>query len=165
MQTALASTPVKIISFHDFAEVRENINNNQKSLHPTLSFRAGDIISSFSAGEISTSPNYLTVQIAKDKHITLVPQFLQYINHSCDPNVFFDTTSMQVIALKDIDPSDEFTFFYPSTEWDMDQPFFCYCESKNCLQNIKGAKYLSADQITHYRLTDFILKELQHTNL
>ena len=165
MQTTFASTPVKVISFHDFAEVRENTNTNQKSLHALISFKAGDIISKFTAGEITNTPHYLTVQTAKEQHITLVPQFLQYINHSCDPTVFFDTTSMQVIALKDISASEEFTFFYPSTEWDMNQPFYCYCESKNCLQNIRGAKYLTADQIRHYKLTDFIIKELQHTNL
>jgi SET domain-containing protein len=40
---------------------------------------------------------------------------MQYINHSCDPNVAFDTTAFKLVALKDIKAGDELVFFYPST--------------------------------------------------
>jgi len=102
------------------------------------------------------------VQRGVGEHITLMPQFLQYINHSCNPNVFFDTSSMEVIALKDIEPNEEFSFFYPSTEIDMAQPFICFCGSKDCLQNIKGAKYIPGEILKKYRLTDFIQQQLQN---
>ena len=39
---------------------------------------------------------------------------------------------------------DELTFFYPSTEWEMSEPFVCECQSKNgkrCEERIAGAKY------------------------
>jgi hypothetical protein len=91
-----------------------------------------------------------------------MPVFLQYINHSCNPNVFFDTTTMEVIALRDIEPNEEFSFFYPSTEIDMAQPFICYCGSKDCLQNIRGAKYITGEILKKYRLTDFVKQQLQH---
>jgi hypothetical protein len=45
----------------------------------------------------------------------LNPEWLQYINHSCDPNVAFDTAAFKLIALKDVKPGDELCFFYPST--------------------------------------------------
>jgi hypothetical protein len=164
-QTTLASSHIQVISNHGFGEISQNNQTNQKSLHATIPFKKGDVLSIFSAGEVCKTPHYLTVQTGRDQHITLMPEFLQYINHSCDPNVFFDTTSMKLIALKDISENDEFTFFYPSTEWDMAQPFICFCGSKACLQNIKGAKYLLPEQVKKYALTDFIKQELQNTNL
>lgn len=159
-QTILASSPIQVLSNHGFAEIRQNNNTNQKSLHAIINIKKGEVICTFSAGEISKKPHYLTVQTGIEQHITLVPQFLQYINHSCAPNVFFNTTSMELIALLDIEENVEFHFFYPSTEWDMAQPFYCYCNSNDCLQNIKGARYLTLDQIKKYALTDFIQQEL-----
>jgi hypothetical protein len=42
---------------------------------------------------------------------------------------------------------EELTFFYPSTEWDMDQGFSCFCGSKACLGYISGAKHMDAAQL------------------
>ncbi|MEP7163115.1 MAG: SET domain-containing protein-lysine N-methyltransferase [Ferruginibacter sp.] len=159
---AITNNSIEIVSEHGFAEILQNTVTNQKSLHALVPFKKGDLVSNFSAGEIYAEPNYLTVQRGIAEHITLMPQFLQYINHSCNPNVFFDTSSMEVIALKDIDPNEEFSFFYPSTEIDMAQPFICYCGSKDCLQNIKGAKYIPGELLKKYRLTDFIQQQLQN---
>lgn len=151
----------KVISQHAFAEVIENSITHQKSLHSRNHFRKNEIISDFTAGEVFSTPNYLTVQTGVDQHITLVPEFLQYSNHSCNPNIFFDTTTMQVIALRDIEPNDELCFFYPSTEFEMAQPFVCFCGSRDCLQNIKGAKYIPAEVLGRYRLTGFIQQQLK----
>ncbi len=158
---SLASSRIHIISNHGFAEICHNTINNQKSLHATIPFSKGDVLRQFEAREIKNTPDYLTVQTGRDRHITLLPEFIQYINHSCDPNVFFDTDAMLLIALKDINVKDEFTFFYPSTEWDMSQPFVCFCGSGDCLQNIRGARYLTPEQVNHYQLTGFIRKELE----
>jgi len=54
------------------------------------------------------------------------------VNHSCEPNIAFDLTSADkqkwhARALRDIDPGETITFFYPSTEWDMKQSFECQC--------------------------------------
>ncbi|HRG24409.1 MAG TPA: SET domain-containing protein-lysine N-methyltransferase, partial [Chitinophagaceae bacterium] len=103
---------------------------------------------------------YLTVQIAEGKHITLQPEFLQYINHSCEPNVFFDTTMMHLVALKDIPAGTEFVFFYPSSEWEMTQSFHCYCGKPACLGEIRGAAHLSQEAISQHRFTDFIQSRL-----
>lgn len=162
INTAITNAAIKIISKHGFAEIIHNTVTNQKSLHAMIPFKSGDLISKFSAGDIYKEPNYLTVQRGIDEHITLRPEFLQYINHSCNPNVFFDTTRMEIIAIRDIEPNEEFSFFYPSTELDMAQPFICYCGTKNCLQNIKGAKYIPGEILKQYRLTDFIQQQLQY---
>ncbi len=158
--STLTNPAYRLISDHGIAQVRQRLTNNQNALHALRSFQPGDVIAEFTAGTIAAEPTYLTVQIDVGKHITLQPEFLQYINHSCAPNVFFNTTTMQVTALKSIEMNEEFTFFYPSTEWEMTQPFKCYCGSPACLGEIKGAAYLPKNVWKQYRFTDFIQQQL-----
>jgi len=68
---------------------------------------------------------------------------------------------MELIALKEIQPGDELVFFYPSTEWEMDQPFDCFCGTRQCLHRIQGAAHLSEEDVNKYRLTNFIQQKLQ----
>ena len=150
----------RFISDHGIAQVKQRRVNSQNALFALQSFQPGEVIAEFSAGTIGAEPTYLTVQIDVGKHITLQPEFLQYINHSCAPNVFFNTTTLQLIALKEIGKDEEMTFFYPSTEWKMVQPFQCYCGSPACLGEIRGAAFLPKNVWKQYRLTDFIHRQL-----
>ncbi len=136
--------------------------SQQKSLQSNKLFKKGESIAHFSAASTLEKPTYLTVQVNTHTHITLEPSYLQYVNHSCNPNVFFNTTTFQLVAIKDIMIDEELTFFYPSTEWDMAQAFQCNCSNNNCLQTIQGAKYISAHILKNYQLTDFINKMLEH---
>ena len=156
----LTTAAYRIISNHVFAERRQKTSNNQNALFALRPYQAGEVIADFSAGTISAEHTYLTVQVGLRKHITLQPEFLQYINHSCDPNVFFNTTTMQLVALKELQPEEEMTFFYPSTEWRMTQSFNCYCGSHKCIDKIRGASYLSQELQSQYRFTDFIQQQL-----
>jgi hypothetical protein len=162
MQTTLIHPAYQVVSQHKFTDVWLDTSTNQQSLHATVSFNPGDIIADFHAGTTQNHATYLTVQTGPDKHITLQPEFLQYINHSCKPNVFFDTTAMKLICLTPLQPGDELFFFYPSTEWNMAQPFVCNCGNDNCLQLINGAAHLSQETLSKYRLTDFIQKQLKY---
>ena len=119
------------------------------------------MVISFFAKEILSEPNYLTVQIGDNKHISLQPEFLQYTNHSCAPNAFFDTTAMQLVCVKKIKKGDEITFFYPSSEWAMEQPFTCHCGAPDCLGTIQGAAYLPTEILGKYQLTDFIHQQIK----
>jgi hypothetical protein len=150
----------RFVSDHIFAVVRQNVVDNQKAFFARQTYKPGDVVTGFAAGKVLSRPTYLTVQVDVDKHIMLQPEHLQYINHSCNPNVFFDTYAMQVVALKPIDEGDEMTFFYPSTEWDMVQPFKCHCGSSNCLGEIKGAAHIRPDILRNYTLTRFIQQQL-----
>ncbi len=158
--TTLATPSHRLISDHGIAQVRQSLINQQNALIAQRSFQPGEVIAEFSAGTIAAEPTYLTVQVDVGKHITLQPEFLQYINHSCDPNVFFDTSSMQLVALKEIHSEEEMTFFYPSTEWEMTQSFNCYCGSPRCIGEIRGAAFLTEEMWKQYRLTDFIQQQL-----
>jgi len=150
------------ISRHDFIEVVLNKHTNQKSIHALVSFKKEELICLFAAKETFETPNYLTLQIDLNKHISLYPEFLQYTNHGCSPNVFFDTTNMKLVAIKEIEIGDELLFFYPSTELDMAQSFLCSCESVNCIKNIQGALHLDEEVLKNYRLNDFIQSQLNN---
>lgn len=146
----------------DFARVVRNPATGQFSLHATAFFDQGDMICEFSAAEVVDTPSYKTLQIGMKKHILLSPDCLQYTNHGCDPNVFFDTDQMQVMALKSIQPGDEMIFFYPSTEWKMANAFTCKCGSIKCLGVIEGASTLREEVLQGYRLTSFIHMQLKN---
>ena len=120
----------------------------------------GDVLAAFSAREILAAPTYLTVQTGPETHILLAPEHLQYINHSCNPNVFFDTEGMEIRALRAIAPGDEITFFYPSTEWSMDRAFDCLCGSSACLGRVAGADQLGEEALARHRFNRHILERL-----
>src|SRR6185312_2089854 len=120
---ALSLPELNKISHHSFATLYQNKNTGEKSLHAAIAIKSGTIFGTFEASEILNAPNKYTVQIDDSTHIILSPEVLQYINHSCNPNVFFNTTTFELSALCDIAKGDEFTFFYPSTEWNMESPF------------------------------------------
>lgn len=163
MNTTTITIPnFEVVSRHDFADVLLNTSTDQKSLHATVAIAPGQVISRFHAGITQSYATYLTVQTGVDTHITLQPEFLQYINHSCEPNVFFDTASLELICLKPLQTGDELTFFYPSTEWDMSQPFVCNCQAAGCLQLINGASHLDQSTLNKYRLTDFIKQQSEN---
>ena len=161
IKTSITTQSIQVISNHIFANVLLNNDTNQKSLYAAVSFAPGDVICKFNAGITQPYATYLTVQTSADRHITLMPEFLQYINHSCAPNVFFNTTSMELVCLHALQPGDEFTFFYPSTEWEMAQPFVCNCGNQNCIQLINGASHLSVQTLSKYKLTDFIREQVK----
>ncbi|KII85828.1 hypothetical protein PLICRDRAFT_44244 [Plicaturopsis crispa FD-325 SS-3] len=139
--------------------------------HPSLfivQFNPGKFSSSlqaqkrFDAGEhivllegLSRGPKtYTSVQCGSglDDHVQLNSD-LVYVNHSCAPNVAFDLSASDpsqwhLRALRTISPGDSLTFFYPSTEWDMDQAFDCQCNTENCLGRIQGARYLRKDVLS-----------------
>lgn len=151
----------KVTKVSSFAEVREYTQAGEKSLHATVTFMPGEVISTFGSRETLSTPNYLTVQLDEQEHILLAPEFLQYINHSCDPNVFFDTANKVVTCLQEIEVGEEMTFFYPSTEWSMEQKFQCHCGTERCLGYIQGATHLHLDILNTYQLSAYIQHKLK----
>jgi SET domain len=156
----VATAAQMIVSQHGPAQVLQDAQSGARFLCSTQAFAPGDIICPFSAIDVFDSPSYLTLQTGDDRHITLSPSFLQYVNHSCSPNAFFDTTAMQFVCIAPIAPGEQFTFFYPSTEWEMAQPFDCQCGTVQCIGQIAGASQLGRGLLGRYRLTDYILSKL-----
>lgn len=145
-----------LISQHEHSEVMQNKENQQKSLFATSAFKVGDDIATFDASKIVDTPNYLTVQISETKHIHLFPEYLQYVNHCCEPNVLFNTSTMQLECISDIEAGEELRFFYPATEWRIAQQFICNCGKPSCVGLIQGAADTPSEVLNKYKLTDFI---------
>ncbi|KAF2259483.1 hypothetical protein CC78DRAFT_66557 [Lojkania enalia] len=110
---------------------------------------------------------YSSVQASRDLHIELNCD-LVYINHSCRPTLVFDMTRWEVRVCPDLEGGlkvgDELTFFYPSTEWDMAQPFDCRCQQTDCRGTISGAKDMPLAVIRKYWLNPHIEELLQETH-
>ena len=126
----------------------------------TRTYTKNTVICEFTTREISTIPSRFTIQAGHNKHIFLSPDHLQYVNHSCNPNAFFDVDKFQLVALKNIEEGEEITFFYPSSEWEMSEPFACNCGENNCLGTVNGSANLPKTIINQYRLTRFIQTKL-----
>jgi hypothetical protein len=56
---------------------------------------------------------------------------------------------------------EDLTFFYPSTEWEMAQPFDCNCGAATCKKWIAGAKEMGMEKLQGLFLSTHI-KELLH---
>ncbi|KAI1343926.1 hypothetical protein F5Y15DRAFT_181930 [Xylariaceae sp. FL0016] len=110
-------------------------------------------------------PTYATVQCGKDKHLNLNSDLL-YINHSCEPSLIFDTSNFQILAgPSGLRAGQELTFFYPSTEWSMAQPFDCLCGAPSCRGRISGANDMTPAQLSGLWLNGHIralLEEQTH---
>lgn len=102
---------------------------------------------------------YSSVQASRDLHIELNCD-LVYINHSCRPSLVFDMQRWEVRVADDLagglKAGDELTFFYPSTEWHMAQPFECLCGKEECKGKIAGAKDMDEAVLTNYWLSEHI---------
>ncbi|KAF9959376.1 hypothetical protein BGZ65_000450 [Modicella reniformis] len=117
-------------------------------------FQKGDVICTIE-GTTPGPKMYTTVQISKELHIELNSD-LSYLNHSCNPSTLFNTEKMQLIAAVDIKKGDPLTFFYPSSEWEMDQPFSCWCGAEHCCKSIQGAKFVPMKIMDRYYVTPHI---------
>ncbi len=132
----------------------------QRCLKSLVAYEPGDLLCDFAPRRHADSPSRMTVQVAEHHHIELGPTFLELINHSCDPNVFFDTQRWVLVALRPIAPGDELCFFYPSTEWQMASPFECACGSPRCLGRITGAARIARPILAEHRLSQHVQRLL-----
>ena len=132
--------------------------NKFRSLITKQAYEKGDVISEIPREKVIDKPNRFTVQIGRTEHTDVGK--LAALNHSCDPNVILDTTHMQMLARRDIEKGEELSFFYPSTEWEMDAPFICLCGATNCIHVVAGARFLPLSTLEHHFLNKHIREEM-----
>jgi hypothetical protein len=101
-------------------------------------------------GEINDKPSKRSLQVEKNEHLEPLSydpsdlrSLISFFNHSCDPSAYICFEDYTVRALRDLEPDEEVTFNYNTTEYEMANPFKCQCDSKSCLVDIRGFKYLS----------------------
>jgi hypothetical protein len=128
--------------------------NKFRSLITKRAYAKGELICEIPTDKVVDKPNRYTVQIDRDKHTDVGK--LAALNHSCNPNVILDTEHLLVYACKDIEKGDELSFFYPSTEWEMDAPFICLCGASNCIHVVAGARFLPLSTLGNHYLSKHI---------
>jgi len=128
--------------------------NKFRTLITKQAYKKGEVMCSIPSENIMDKPNRFTVQIGKDRH-THVGK-LAALNHSCDPNVILDTERMLMVACRDIQKSEDLSFFYPSTEWEMNAPFICLCGASNCIHVVAGARFLPLSTLENHYLNKHI---------
>lgn len=132
-------------------KIKVSKKNNRFSVVALKNISKGEYILKLQ-GTISSVPDKYSIQIDAQKHLypfSEDPQdessFFRFLNHSCMSNSYFDIPNMALIALKNILPGEDVTFHYCTTEHEMAFPFQCLCGTVNCLKEIKGFRYLSAE--------------------
>ena len=128
--------------------------NKFRSLITKQAYAKGEIICDIPTEKLFDKANRYTVQISQTKHTEVGK--LSALNHSCDPNVILDTENLQMIARRDIAEGEELSFFYPSTEWEMDAPFICLCGASNCIHVVAGARFLPLSTLENHYLNRHI---------
>ncbi|HUG33700.1 MAG TPA: SET domain-containing protein-lysine N-methyltransferase, partial [Anaerolineales bacterium] len=132
--------------------------NKFRSLVTKQAYKKGEVISEIPREKVINEPNRFTVQIGRTEHTDVGK--LAALNHSCDPNVILDTTNMQMVARRDIEKGEELSFFYPSTEWEMDAPFICLCGATNCIHVVAGSRFLPLSTLEYHFLNKHIRDEM-----
>jgi SET domain len=128
--------------------------NKFRSLITKQAYTKGEIICEIPTEKLFDKANRYTVQIDRDRHTEVGK--LSALNHSCDPNVILDTERLIMLARRDIEKGEELSFFYPSTEWEMDAPFICLCGASNCIHVVAGARFLPLSTLENHYLNRHI---------
>ncbi|KAI9811301.1 MAG: hypothetical protein M1832_000915 [Thelocarpon impressellum] len=131
------------------------------SAYSLVSMSGGTLFARIHEAQPTPVKAYTSVQVSPTEHIELNSD-LVFCNHSCDPNLRFDMEKMEVWVCDDktVKVGDAMTFFYPSTEWDMTQPFDCTCGAANCKGWIEGAGRMKLEDLEGYWLNRHIREML-----
>ncbi|MEU5347667.1 MULTISPECIES: SET domain-containing protein-lysine N-methyltransferase [unclassified Streptomyces] len=139
---------------HDILVQETAFHAGGKGYNSRRALSVGDIVSPLTGNVRTGEPTVYSVQVSRDEHLD--PDNLHFLNHSCVPNTFLDTNAGHVVAIRPIADGEPLSFFYPSTEWNMGNPFACQCGTAACLGTITGASDLPAAVLERYALNDHV---------
>ncbi|KAI1268050.1 hypothetical protein F5Y18DRAFT_424366 [Xylariaceae sp. FL1019] len=128
-----------------------------------IALPAGAIFARINKVTAAESPTYTSIQTNLNQHVELNSD-LKYINHSCDPTLELDTETMEfkVARHRPLQRGDVLSFFYPSSEWRMAQPFECWCGAadEKCLGLIEGAEMMDPERLRAYHPNPHVVRQL-----
>lgn len=115
-----------------------------KSLIANKNFKKDEIVireDNYWFGTGDETSDY-AIQVGDDLFLdTVHPKDPDFVNHSCNPNMIYDTKSFMFITIKDIQKGDELTIDYEQYEDDLVKDgldFICKCNEINCRGRIIG---------------------------
>lgn len=146
---------MELTSFEDALVVATKDDLTGRHVITTRAILAGEVIVRITGHREVAVADRFTVQVGADAHIDQLGS-LTYLNHSCAPNVIFNTTELTLTAIGDIAAGEELCFFYPSTEWQMAEPFDCLCGATTCVGVVAGAMALSDDVLSRFFVNQHI---------
>jgi hypothetical protein len=100
-------------------EIRNSKLSDGDGLFSTKKYKIGETVYILS-GNTYDKPTRETIHIGNNQHI--YDKYGIYINHSFNPNIY--VKGYELIALRDIEISDELFFNYNDTEINMANPFY-----------------------------------------
>jgi hypothetical protein len=164
------SERVEMTETYDYPDTVQHVavlrKHGQFSLVATGPIESGTVLFAME-GILTESPTRYTVQLDRALHLDMPDSYgpdeimdrfyWRFMNHSCDPNSLI--RGREVIALKRIEPHQEITFSYNTTEYEMAEAFDCQCGSANCAGQVAGFRFLPRSERERLRpwLADHLL--------
>ncbi|KAL4963298.1 major facilitator superfamily domain-containing protein [Aspergillus stella-maris] len=137
-------------------QINRNPEAYSNSAASLVTLPPGALFTKISSATPTWKRTYSSVATCEDTQVELNDD-LVFCNHSCAPSLIFDMKAMEVrVGGKGIKKGDDLTFFYPSSEWTMAQPFVCACGAGGCLGFIEGSKSILKDVLARYWLNEHI---------
>lgn len=115
------------------------------SLVATELIEEGEVVLRCSPEEVQVESTWRTLQLGFARH--LKNELLDFMDHSCAPNVGLDVDTLEFKALRPIEPGTAITLFYPGAEVELAQGFDCHCGAAACLGLLRGGFYLTTHQM------------------
>lgn len=155
----------------DHIEIKET-SNHGKSLFAKHDFKKDEIVF-LASGKIVKYPTQYTIPISKDLFIeprTPKDNPVQYICHSCDPNLGLKNRTL-FVAMRDINAGEELLVHYgflgyefgkEMTEDGKSQVKFdmtCHCGASNCAGYFRGYKDFTPEEREKWKeyISDYLL--------
>mmetsp|Transcript_15203 Transcript_15203/g.18809 ORF Transcript_15203/g.18809 Transcript_15203/m.18809 type:complete len:221 (+) Transcript_15203:471-1133(+) len=116
-----------------------------------IHLKAGTLINEFVA-PVLTAPTMHTVQLCERVHVAPT-RGAEFISHACtntNTRIMVDSENYvgRFFVTRDVEAGEDLSFNYNTTEWDMNSPFACSCESCRATnsKHIRGFKHLSLEE-------------------
>jgi hypothetical protein len=121
-------------------------------------------------GDLTECPGRHSLQVDDRLHVDVAgehstEEFLdrfpwRFMNHSCEPSAL--VRGRAVFAIRQLDPCEEITFDYNTTEDEIAEPFDCHCGSHRCAGRIRGFRFLTRPDRERLRprLAPYLLRRL-----
>lgn len=105
-------------------------------------------------GSLTERASRFSVQVGEDQHVDLPDHGdfesildahpWRFLNHSCEPNAVLRGRTLR--ALRTIEPWEQLSFDYNTTELKLSSPFVCRCGAPTCCTVVSGFESLSEEE-------------------